>query len=187
MFMKNDSFKTLMFKDGVKPIKRDVRIRAQYRLSQDDARLAQARAENIIEHQTYHGLSTEEPPPIDPFKPLEYVAYETDRQILRLLDESPFPSQLEIDLHGYTIEEAACAIVQIFQRIRDQRLSHIRITHGVGHHSKGKRPLLKAFVNRWLKNNPDIIAFASARRSDGGLGVVNVLTKALIDDRWQRM
>ncbi|MFZ9022933.1 MAG: Smr/MutS family protein, partial [Litorivicinaceae bacterium] len=51
---------------------------------------------------------------------------------------------------------------------------------------KDGRPLLKAYVNRWLKNNPDIVAFASARRSDGGVGVVNAVTSGLFDDRWQR-
>jgi DNA-nicking Smr family endonuclease len=41
-------------------------------------------------------------------------------------------------------------------------------------------------VNRWLKNNPDIVAFASARRSDGGAGVLNAVTSGLFDDRWER-
>jgi DNA-nicking Smr family endonuclease len=45
---------------------------------------------------------------------------------------------------------------------------------------------LKGLVNRWLKNNPDIVAFSSARRSDGGTGVVNILTRGLMDDRWAR-
>ena len=91
-----------------------------------------------------------------------------------------------IDLHGYTVDEAAHAITALFQIIRERRLTHIRITHGVGRHSQDGRPLLKAYVNRWLKNNPDIVAFASARRSDGGAGVLNAVTSGLFDDRWER-
>lgn len=185
--MKDDSFKSLMVKGGVKPIKRDIRIRTKERPSQDNAIWARARAEDTTENGSYHGLSTDQPPPIDPLKPLQYIAYGIDRGILELLDTAPFPSQHEIDLHGYTVDEAASAVAQIFQHIRDHRLSHIRITHGVGRHSQNGRPILKALVNRWLKNNPDVIAFASARRSDGGTGVVNILTKALTDDRWRRI
>jgi DNA-nicking Smr family endonuclease len=184
--MSDDSFKSLMQETGVEPIEREVRIRPKKALSSDEIEIARARAEDAVTTHTHHGLSTEEPPPIDPLKPLEYVAYEIDRRVLGLLDEAPFPAQYEIDLHGYTVDEAAYAITALFQTIRERRLTHIRITHGVGRHSKDGRPLLKAYVNRWLKNNPDIVAFASARRSDGGAGVVNAVTSGLFDDRWER-
>jgi DNA-nicking Smr family endonuclease len=184
--MSDDSFKSLMQETGVEPIEREVRIRPKKALSSDEIEIARARAEDAVTTRAHHGLSTEEPPPIDPLKPLEYVAYEIDRRVLGLLDEAPFPAQYEIDLHGYTVDEAAYAITALFQTIREHRLTHIRITHGVGRHSKDGRPLLKAYVNRWLKNNPDIVAFASARRSDGGVGVVNAVTSGLFDDRWER-
>jgi DNA-nicking Smr family endonuclease len=184
--MSDDSFKSLMEETGVEPIERDVRIRPKKMLSSDEIEIARARAENSVATLAHHGLSTEEPPPIDALKPLEYVAYKVDRRALGLLDEAPFPAQYEIDLHGHTVDEAAYAITALFQIIRERRLTHIRITHGVGRHSKDGRPLLKAYVNRWLKNNPDIVAFASARRSDGGVGVVNAVTSGLFDDRWER-
>ena len=161
--MSDDSFKSLMQETGVKPIERDARIRPKKVLSSDEIEAARARAEDSLVSEAHHGLSTAEPPPLDPLKPLEYVAYEVDRRVLSLLDETPFPAQYEIDLHGYTVDEAAFAITALFQTIRELRLTHIRITHGVGRHSKAGRPLLKAYVNRWLKNNRDIVAFASAR------------------------
>jgi len=184
--MAEDSFKSLMTETGVQPLRRETRVRPKKVRSQEEIEFARARAEDAVATQAHHGLSTEEPPLIDPMKPLEYVAYEIDRRVLGLLDEVPFPAQCAIDLHGYTVDEAAHAITALFQTIRERRLTHIRITHGVGRHSKDGRPLLKAYVNRWLKNNPDIVAFASARRSDGGVGVVNAVTSGLFDDRWQR-
>lgn len=184
--MEEDLFKKTMKKTGVTPIQRNRKIRAKDRPSKSHAQLARSRAEDTDEYSIHHGLSTDEPPEIDPFKPLEYIAYDTDRQVIGLLDELPFPSQLEIDLHGLTVDQAAYAMAKLFQQIRVRRLSHIRITHGVGKHSKNGRSLLKAFVNKWLKVNPDVIAFASARRSDGGTGVVNVITRALTDEKWQR-
>ena len=185
--MSEKLFKTQMQETGVHPIERDVRIRPNKKMSGEDIEVARARAEDAVANRSHHGLSTEEPPPMDPLKPLEYVAYKIDRRALALLDEIPFPAQYEVDLHGHTIEEAAYKITNLFQTTRERRLTHIRITHGVGRHSKDGRPVLKAYVNRWLKNNPDIIAFSSARRSDGGLGVVNAVTVGLLDDRWERI
>ena len=184
--MNEDSFKTLMSETGVQPLRRETRVRPKKTRTQEEVESARARAEDAVAAQGHHDLSTEEPPLIDPMKPLEYVAYEIDRRVLGLIDEVPFPAQYEIDLHEYTVDEAARAITALFQTIRERRLTHIRITHGVGRHSRDGRPLLKAYVNRWLKNNPDIVAFASARRSDGGVGVVNAVTSGLFDDRWQR-
>lgn len=184
--MTDDSFKQMMQETGVAPIARDVRVRAKPSLSEQAIEIARARAEQATPVEHHHGLSTEEPAPMDPHRVLNYLAYDADRRVLGLLDEVPFPAQLEIDLHGHTVEEAARAIASVFRVIREKRLTHLRITHGVGRHSKDGRPLLKAYVNRWLKANPDIIAFASARRSDGGVGVLNILTQGLLDDRWGR-
>lgn len=184
--MTDDSFKSLMQETGVRPISRDTRVRPKLSLSESDAAQARARAEALEVSTAHHGLSTEAPPPMDPQRVLEYVAYDADRRVLGLLDEVPFPAQLEIDLHGHTVEQAAQAVAELFSVIRERRLTHVRITHGVGRHSPEGRPLLKAYVNRWLKANPDIIAFSSARRSDGGVGVINALTQGLFDDRWGR-
>ncbi|HCL68599.1 MAG TPA: hypothetical protein DIC49_03720 [Gammaproteobacteria bacterium] len=184
--MADDSFKTLMLETGVEQTNRDVRIRPPKKMSSEAIKTARARAEDAVTTLTCHGLSTEEPAHMDKNKPLEYVAYGVNRRVLGLLDEAPFPAQYEVDLHGHTVDDAAIAIATLFQAVNERRLTHIRIIHGVGRHSKHGRPLLKAYINRWLKGNPDIVAFASARRSDGGVGVVNAVTSGLFDDRWGR-
>jgi len=109
-----------------------------------------------------------------------------DRRILSVLDQSPFPAQEELDLHGFTVVEAAHEVSALFAHIAAKKLTHLRITHGIGRHSQDGKPVLKSYLNRWLKTNPDIIAFASARRSEGGTGVVHCVTLGLIDDRWRR-
>ena len=185
--MTDDSFKALMLENGVEQTNRDIRIRPSKKMSSEAIETARARAEDALIASVNHGLSTEEPAPMDKNKPLEYVAYGADRRVLGLLDEAPFPAQYEIDLHGHTVDEAASAIATLFQIMNERRLTHIRIIHGVGRHSKQGRPLLKAYINRWLKGNPDIVAFASARRSDGGVGVVNAITSGLFNDSWGRI
>ena len=184
--MSDDAFKTLMQESGVQQLNKEPRIRPIKRPSRAAIAEARNRAEDADVLPARHGLSTEDPPPANPLKPLHYIAYDADRHIAGLLDEVPFPAQLEIDLHGHTVEQAAIAVAQVFQLLREKRLTHLRIVHGVGRHSADGRAVLKGLVNRWLKNNPDIVAFSSARRSDGGTGVVNILTRGLMDDRWAR-
>jgi len=184
--MTDDSFKALMLEIGVERTNRDIRIRPPKKMSAEAIESARARAGDAVTTFAGHGLSTEEPAPMEKTKPLEYVAYKIDRSVLALLDEAPFPAQYEVDLHGHTVDEAANAIAMLFQVMNERRLTHIRIIHGIGRHSKHGRPLLKAYINRWLKGNPDIVAFASARRSDGGVGVVNAVTSGLFNDRWGR-
>lgn len=186
MAQDDDVFHTWLNTEGVRPVTREPRVRPRVRIDPDTAAELRARAENRPTSQGDHGLSLSEPPPMDPLKPLEYVAYGVDRRILSVLDQSPFPAQDELDLHGLTVTEAAQEIRALFSHIAQKKLTHLRITHGIGRHSKGGMPVLKAYLNRWLKSNPDIIAFASARRSEGGTGVVHCLTVGLIDDRWRR-
>lgn len=185
--MTEESFKAYMQDTGVRPVPREPKIRVRAPRGPVDIAAARARAADSQPTPIRHGLSTDEPPPMDAMKRLEYVAYQTDRRVLGLLDEVPFPAQVDIDLHGFTVEEAAQSMAILFQQIRERRLTHIRINHGIGRHSESGRPLLKAYVNRWLKGNPDIIAFSSARRSDGGAGVVNVITEGVCNDRWARI
>ena len=182
--MTDDSFKALMLENGVEQTNRDIRIRPQKKCHLKLLKPLVRVLKMLFIASAGHGLSTEEPAPMDKNKPLEYVAYGADRRVLGLLDEAPFPAQYEIDLHGHTVDEAASAIATLFQIMNERRLTHIRIIHGVGRHSKQGRPLLKAYINRWLKGNPDIVAFASARRSDGGVGVVNAITSGLFNDNW---
>lgn len=176
-----------MDESGVRRLAKEPRIRPNKRPSQAEINVARSRAEDATTTSTRHHLSTADPPPTNPLKPLHYIAYNVDSHIAGLLDEVPFPAQLDIDLHGQTVEQAAATVAHVFQLLREKKLTHLRIVHGVGRHSADGRGILKGLVNRWLKNNADIVAFSSARRSDGGTGVVNILTRGLVDDRWARI
>ena len=96
---------------------------------------------------------------------------------LRKLRRGEFSIEAELDLHGQTKIEARQAIVQFLQYCRDQGLRCVRIIHGKGHGSHQKRPVLKQYVNHWLRQRDDVLAFCSARQVDGGTGAVYLLLK----------
>jgi len=60
----------------------------------------------------------------------------------------------------------------------------VRIIHGKGLRSTGGEPVLKAKVANWLMQRPDVLAFCSARQTEGGAGALMVLLKreSRVDD-----
>ncbi len=77
-----------------------------------------------------------------------------------------------VDLHGCTIEEARSAVLQIIQMAKDENQNVIKIVHG-----KGPEAILKTYVNSWLRQHRDVLAFVSAPENQGGTGAVLVLLK----------
>lgn len=77
-----------------------------------------------------------------------------------------------VDLHGCTVEQARAAVLQIIQMAKDENQNVIKIVHG-----KGPEAILKTYVNGWLKQHRDVLAFVSAPENQGGTGAVLVLLK----------
>ena len=77
-----------------------------------------------------------------------------------------------VDLHGCTVEEARVAVLQIIQIAKDENQTVIKIVHG-----KGPDAVLKTYVNGWLRQHRDVLAFVSAPENQGGTGAVLVLLK----------
>lgn len=77
-----------------------------------------------------------------------------------------------VDLHGCTVEQARAAVLQIIQVAKDENQNVIKIVHG-----KGPEAILKTYVNGWLRQHRDVLAFVSAPENQGGTGAVLVLLK----------
>lgn len=77
-----------------------------------------------------------------------------------------------VDLHGCTVEEARQAVLQIIQMAKDENQNVLKIVHG-----KGPEAILKTYVNGWLRQHRDVLAFVSAPERQGGTGAVLVLLK----------
>lgn len=77
-----------------------------------------------------------------------------------------------VDLHGCTIEQARAAVLQIIEMARQENQTVIKIVHG-----KGPQAILKTYVNGWLRQHREVMAFVSAPADQGGTGAVLVLLK----------
>lgn len=79
-----------------------------------------------------------------------------------------------IDLHGLTVKEAQ----QYLDEFLDDCVAHesfcVCIVHGKGR-KNANNPILKNFINEYLRKDPRTLAFVSAPNNMGGTGAVLVL------------
>jgi DNA-nicking Smr family endonuclease len=95
-----------------------------------------------------------------------------------ILHEGHFAIQDFLDLHGFTVDEAKAHVDDFLRRSLLNGLRCIKIIHGRGLKSP-QGPVLKESLVGWLagRYRKNIIAFATARRCDGGLGALYLLLK----------
>ena len=94
------------------------------------------------------------------------------------LRRGELPIEEELDLHGYTVNEAKTAIQDFLYECKRQHIRYIRIIHGKGYRSDQKIPVLKTHVAYWLPQIKDVLAFSSALPKDGGTGAIYVILKS---------
>jgi DNA-nicking Smr family endonuclease len=81
--------------------------------------------------------------------------------------------EAQLDLHGLYLDAAETALLEFIQTAKKNQNRCILIIHGKGGRFH-EPPVLKAHVNHWLKQLPEVLAFHSAIPRDGGCGAVYV-------------
>jgi DNA-nicking Smr family endonuclease len=103
-----------------------------------------------------------------------------DHDVVRKLRRGDFAVQGHVDLHGMTRAEAKAAVDDFLRRSRAAGKRCVLVVHGRGLHSKDQLPVLKDALRTWLGSgrfSRHVLAFATARPSDGGAGAVYVLLR----------
>ena len=83
--------------------------------------------------------------------------------------------QGELDLHGLTREEARERLAAFLREAHRRGQRCVRVVHGKGNGSPGRRPVLNDKVQRWLAQGGEGLAFAQASGARGGAGALVVL------------
>lgn len=112
----------------------------------------------------------------------EYMAWVKPRvrkDILEKLHRGDYAVQDSIDLHGMTLAEAEEALFQFFRSSVQRGLFCIKVIHGRGLRSP-RGPVLKEALKTFLHRSFSkwILAYATARHSDGGWGATYILLKS---------
>lgn len=100
------------------------------------------------------------------------------RDVLTRLRRGHWAVQGEIDLHGFTTDEARHELVEFLAAARARGWRCVRVIHGKGLTSPGREPVLKGKTRKWLSQWDQVLAYCEAPRHAGGAGAVIVLLKA---------
>ncbi len=111
---------------------------------------------------------------------MEGVAPGVDERVVQRLHRGDFAIQEQLDLHGYTVEEAKVLLDRFLNRTYLRGLRCVRLIHGRGKNSPDNRPVLKENVQMWLSQgrlSRLVLAFVTAPARDGGAGAAYVLLR----------
>jgi DNA-nicking Smr family endonuclease len=113
---------------------------------------------------------------------LSYAREGVGPDVVKKLRKRRWPVQDELDLHGYTRDQARDAVTDFLHRANRRGVRCVRIIHGIGYGSAGGEPVLRSIVHSWLVQKNEVVAFCVAGRSDGGHGALIVLLRAALND-----
>ncbi len=99
------------------------------------------------------------------------------RKVIRKLRRGQFRIEDQLDLHGMTVTKSADALAAFLDECSKRQRRCVRIVHGKGLGSSGRRPVIKQSVDRWLRLRNEVLAFCSTQPGDGGTGAIYVLLK----------
>ena len=102
------------------------------------------------------------------------------RRFLPSLRNGSYSIQGQIDLHGFSRDEARQAVEEFIGSMSRFRACCVKIVHGRGINSPNDRAILKESLQQWLSTrrlSRNVVAYASAPMSDGGVGAIYVLLR----------
>src|SRR5262249_29311153 len=111
---------------------------------------------------------------------IEGIAPGIDKRLLKKLRKGEYALQGHLDLHGMTSEEARREVEKFVEGALAAGKRCLLIIHGRGLNSKDNLPILKERLKVWLTRGRiarRVLAFATARPSDGGAGAVYLLLR----------
>ena len=109
--------------------------------------------------------------------PHEFVAFKrvgVQPRVLRKLQRGQLPIEARLDLHRHNVRQARNAVFHFLAESRERGRRCVAIVHGRGELSETPARL-KSHVVHWMREAPEVVAYASAPRNEGGTGVLYVL------------
>ena len=160
--------------DGARPIKHEPRIPPKRRKPAPKAHFRRRAEVEVLEDSL---LLTPEDLEVEAADELSFRRNGIQDTVMRNLRRGYYRVEDALDLHGMTQREAKSELRDFLARATAQHLRCLRIVHGKGLGSGPRGPVLKNVANSVLRRDDSVLAFCSARRSDGGTGAIYVLLR----------
>ncbi|BBN80929.1 Smr domain-containing protein [Pseudoalteromonas sp. A25] len=122
-------------------------------------------------------LSTEYVDLVDPHDLLAYKKSGVQEGVYKNLRLGKYQIDATLDLHGKSFHQARGAIFEFVLDCQQRNIRVLLIRHGNGLKSKPFPAILKSYINKWLKEMPQVLAYHSALSCHGGSASTYVLLK----------
>ena len=129
------------------------------------------------EDRIIDGLSSEAVEIVESEEELLFAAPGVQINLLKRLRKGHIPWEAGLDLHGMTVDTARDELSRFIRDAYYQSQRVVIVVHGKSFTQSGQQPILKSYVNDWLRQLPQVLAFASAQPKDGGTGALYVLLR----------
>lgn len=97
--------------------------------------------------------------------------------VFKKLRLGKYPLETNLTLSGKTLEQSRDLIYSTIKSSHERGVRALIIKHGTGENSKPFPALKKSYVNHWLRELNEVIAFHTAQPMHGGFGATYVLLK----------
>jgi DNA-nicking Smr family endonuclease len=112
---------------------------------------------------------------IDAAEALAWRRDDVAETMLKTLRRGGYSIGAELDLHRMRVIEAERWLREFLVQARSEGIACVRIIHGKGLRATDGGSVLKALVDRMLRQRAEVLAFASAPEAMGGTGAVLAL------------
>lgn len=159
----------------VKPIAANDKVVHQSGHTETLAQRLKRQAVEKATSQNPNFLSIEKVDPVEPDAFLEFKKPGVQEGVYKKLRLGKYHIDDVLNIQRMKLEQAR---EQMFDRLTQAHNRGVRtllVQHGTGIHSKPFPAFLKSYVNQWLRQLPQVLAFHTAQRAHGGLAATYVL------------
>lgn len=130
---------------------------------------------NLANDENY--LQSEHVEILDPLAILSFKKDGVQSAVFKNLRLDKYQVDATLDLHGQLLKNARNTLFSFIADCHQRNIRVVLIRHGIGIKNKAKPGILKSYVNKWLQELPQVLAFHTALRHHGGSGATYVLLK----------
>jgi DNA-nicking Smr family endonuclease len=123
---------------------------------------------------------------VKPIQPDDFIAFQQpgiQDGVFKKLRLGKYPLEHKLSLKGITLKDSCDRIYQTIKQSHERGIRALLIQHGQGKESKPFPGLKKSYVNHWLRELEEVIAFHTAQPMHGGFGATYVLLKKHPDQK----
>ena len=173
----NPEFESFLAEMGdVKPLAQDDKIHL-HSPAQQLAEKQQRAASRPAPDEVVNPLSMEGVKPVNPDDFLSYQQPGIQDGVFKSLRLGKYAIENRLSLKGLTLEQCRDALYKLVKASHAKGARTLLINHGRGEQSKPFAALKKSYVQHWLGELEEVIAFHTAQPTHGGRGATYVLLK----------